>query len=216
VDQVAGDESDPDDGRSEAFLKLATVNRREVMKTGLAVSVLTASSLELPGVAKAAETAGPALVPATLIVNGQRQRVEVDPRTSLLDLLRERLSLTGTKKGCDHGQCGACTVHVDGRRVLSCLTPALQADGRRVTTIEGLANEGELHPMQQAFIDHDALQCGYCTPGQIMAAIACVEEGHATSPERIREYMSGNLCRCGAYLGIVAAIQDAAPKMQRL
>ncbi|WP_410824808.1 (2Fe-2S)-binding protein [Methylobacterium oryzisoli] len=150
----------------------------------------------------------------TLVVNGRRRSLEIDPRTSLLDLLRERLALTGAKKGCDHGQCGACTVHLDGRRVASCLTLGLQAEGRAVTTIEGLSSaEGPLHPMQQAFIDHDALQCGYCTPGQIMAAVACVREGHATSPDEIREYMSGNLCRCGAYVGIIAAIEDAAPKM---
>src|SRR5581483_6181036 len=152
----------------------------------------------------------------TLTVNGRALSVAFDPRTSLLDLLREHLGLTGAKKGCDHGQCGACTVHLDGRRVASCLMPAVQADGRAVTTIEGLSGpNGELHPMQQAFIDHDALQCGYCTPGQIMAAVACVAEGHANSPEQIREYMSGNLCRCGAYVGIVAAIEDAASKMRR-
>ncbi|MBB3163802.1 aerobic-type carbon monoxide dehydrogenase small subunit (CoxS/CutS family) [Rhizobium laguerreae] len=139
----------------------------------------------------------------------------VDARTSLLDLLRERLALTGAKKGCDHGQCGACTVHIDGRRVASCLTLAAKVDGREVLTIEGLAEGDTLHPMQQAFIDHDALQCGYCTPGQIMAAVACVAEGNATSRERIREYMSGNICRCGAYVGIVAAIEDAAAKMGR-
>src|ERR1700716_3245535 len=149
-----------------------------------------------------------------LTVNGAARALQLDPRTSLLDALREGLGLTGAKKGCDHGQCGACTVHLDGRRIASCLTPAVHADGRRVTTIEGLSpDEGELHPMQQAFIDHDALQCGYCTPGQIMAAVACVNEGHATSREQIREYMSGNICRCGAYVGIVAAIQDAAPKI---
>jgi xanthine dehydrogenase YagT iron-sulfur-binding subunit len=148
-------------------------------------------------------------------VNGQSHTLTVDPRTSLLDLVRENLALTGAKKGCDHGQCGACTMHLDGRRIVSCLMPAVQADGRDVTTIEGLSQlNGELHPMQQAFIDHDALQCGYCTPGQVMAAVACVREGHATSPEQIREYMSGNICRCGAYVGIVAAIEDAAPKMR--
>ena len=152
--------------------------------------------------------------PVQLIVNGQHHQLAPDVRTSLLDLLREQLGLTGAKKGCDHGQCGACTVHVDGRRVASCLTPAVQLDGRTVLTIEGLVPEGaELHPMQQAFIDHDALQCGYCTPGQIMAAIACVREGNATSDERIREYMSGNICRCGAYVGIIAAIREAASKM---
>jgi xanthine dehydrogenase YagT iron-sulfur-binding subunit len=161
-------------------------------------------------------SAGAFLVSVNLAVNGTRHALTLDPRSSLLDVLRERLALTGAKKGCDHGQCGACTVHVDGRRVASCLTLAAQADGRQVTTIEGLAPAAsELHPMQQAFVDHDALQCGYCTPGQIMAAVACVNEGHTTSPEQIREYMSGNLCRCGAYVGIVAAIQDAAPKMRR-
>jgi xanthine dehydrogenase YagT iron-sulfur-binding subunit len=149
-------------------------------------------------------------------LNGKPCTVAIDPRTSLLDLLRERLALHGTKKGCDHGQCGACTVHLDGRRVVSCLTPAVQVAEKEVTTIEGLAaSDDRLHPMQQAFIDHDALQCGYCTPGQIMAAVACVHEGHANSPEQIREYMSGNLCRCGAYVGIVAAIQDGAAKMLR-
>jgi xanthine dehydrogenase YagT iron-sulfur-binding subunit len=154
-------------------------------------------------------------VRVTLTVNGQTWSVAIDPRTSLLDLLRERLALTGAKKGCDHGQCGACTVHLDGRRVVSCLTLAVQTSGRAVTTIEGLSgSSGELHSMQQAFIDHDALQCGYCTPGQIMAAVACVKEGHAGSVEQIREYMSGNICRCGAYIGIVAAIEDAAVKMQ--
>jgi xanthine dehydrogenase YagT iron-sulfur-binding subunit len=157
-----------------------------------------------------------ASVPVSMVVNGTLHSLPLDLRTSLLDVLREHLALTGAKKGCDHGQCGACTVHVDGRRVVSCLTLAVQADGREVATIEGLSSAGgPLHPMQQAFIDHDALQCGYCTPGQIMAAVACVQEGHATSPEEIREYMSGNICRCGAYVGIVAAIQDAAAKMQR-
>jgi len=149
-------------------------------------------------------------------VNAQSHAISLDPRSSLLDVLRERLGLFGAKKGCDHGQCGACTVHLDDRRVASCLTPAVHAHGRSVTTIEGVSSEdGGLHPMQQAFIDHDALQCGYCTPGQIMAAIACVEEGHASSRDQIREYMSGNLCRCGAYVGIVAAIEDAAAKMGR-
>ncbi|WP_456316893.1 (2Fe-2S)-binding protein [Teichococcus globiformis] len=154
-------------------------------------------------------------MPLSLQVNGQQVDASIDPRTSLLDLLREGLHLTGAKKGCDHGQCGACTVHVDGRRVVSCLTLAAKMQGREVLTIEGLAlPEGSLHPMQQAFIDHDALQCGYCTPGQIMAAVACVQEGHATSAEQIQEFMSGNICRCGAYAGIVAAIQDAAAQME--
>ena len=147
-------------------------------------------------------------------VNSGRIELEIDARTSLLDLLRERLGLTGAKKGCDHGQCGACTVHVDGRRVVACLTLAAKTDGREVTTIEGLSDGERLHPMQQAFIDHDALQCGYCTPGQIMSAVACVREGNARSRADIREYMSGNICRCGAYVGIVVAIEDAASKMK--
>jgi xanthine dehydrogenase YagT iron-sulfur-binding subunit len=156
-----------------------------------------------------------AVLSITTSVNGERHELAIDPRTSLLDLLRERLGLTGAKKGCDHGQCGACSVHVDGRRVASCLTLAAKVNGREVTTIEGIADGDALHPMQQAFIDHDALQCGYCTPGQIMAAIACVNEGNATSRARIREYMSGNICRCGAYPGIVAAIEQAAGRMER-
>jgi len=151
-----------------------------------------------------------------LRINGRDQELQLEPRVSLLDALRERLGMTGTKKGCDHGQCGACTVLIDDRRVLSCLTLAVQADGKRVTTIEGLADGERLHPMQQAFLDHDALQCGYCTPGQIMSAISCVDEGHAESRDQIREYMSGNLCRCGAYEGIVAAIEDAALKMREV
>ena len=144
-------------------------------------------------------------------VNGQKVDVELDPRESLLDVLHTRLGLFGTKKGCDHGQCGACTVHLDGRRVVSCLTLAVQADGRDVRTIEDVAAEdGTLHPLQQAFIDNDAMQCGYCTPGQIMSGLACIAEGHAGDDDEIREYMSGNLCRCGAYVGIVAAIRQAA------
>jgi len=159
-------------------------------------------------------TSRPVLV--RLNVNGVERELLIEPRVSLLDALRERLALSGTKKGCDHGQCGACTVHVDGRRVVSCLTLAVQAHEKRVTTIEGLADGDRLHPMQRAFLDHDALQCGYCTPGQIMSAVACVNEGHAGSRAEIREYMSGNLCRCGAYEGIVAAIEDAASKMIRV
>ena len=152
-------------------------------------------------------------VPTRLMVNGTERALQIDPRMTLLDALREHIGLTGSKKGCDHGQCGACTVHVDGRRVLGCLTLAVSAEGRAVTTIEGLAQGEALHPMQQAFIDHDAFQCGYCTPGQIMSAVACVREGHAERDADIREYMSGNLCRCAAYPNIVAAMNDARAKM---
>jgi xanthine dehydrogenase YagT iron-sulfur-binding subunit len=144
-------------------------------------------------------------------VNGRVVEADLDTRESLLDVLRERLELTGAKKGCDQGQCGACTVHLDGRRVVSCLTLAVQADSRDVTTIEGLAApDGMLHALQLAFVDHDALQCGYCTPGQVMSGLACIAEGHAGDDGEIREYMSGNLCRCGAYMGIVAAIREVA------
>ena len=143
-----------------------------------------------------------------LEVNGVQHKFSVEPRVTLLDLLREQLHLTGSKKGCDFGQCGACTVHVNGNRVLSCLSLAVMQDGKKVTTIEGLAKGEELHPMQAAFIKYDGFQCGYCTPGHIMSAIACIREGHANSPDEIRQYMSGNICRCGAYRNIVDAIVD--------
>jgi xanthine dehydrogenase YagT iron-sulfur-binding subunit len=149
-----------------------------------------------------------------LTINGTGQDLELDSRTTLLDALREHARLTGTKKGCDQGQCGACTVHIDGERVLSCLTLAAQAEGRAITTIEGLAEaDGALHAVQAAFIEQDAFQCGYCTPGQIMSAVACIREGHAGSDDEIREYMSGNLCRCGAYPHIVAAVRTAAARL---
>jgi xanthine dehydrogenase YagT iron-sulfur-binding subunit len=149
-------------------------------------------------------------LPLHIEINGKAYDLKVDSRTTLLDLLREQLGLTGTKKGCDHGQCGACTVHVDGRRVNACLTLAAMVHGKQVTTIEGLAKGDELHPMQQAFIQSDGFQCGYCTPGQIMSAIGCVNEGHAGSEAQIREFMSGNICRCGSYNGIVEAVKTAA------
>ena len=150
------------------------------------------------------------LLPLRLRINGEPHELPVDTRTTLLDLLRENLHLTGTKKGCDHGQCGACTVHVDGERVLSCLTLAAMVEGRDVTTIEGLAEGDDLHPMQEAFLECDGYQCGYCTPGQIMSAVALVREGHTDTVADIKEHMSGNLCRCGAYNGIVEAIQKVA------
>ena len=151
----------------------------------------------------------PPSVPVELTINGQRHTLRVATWTTLLDLLREHLDLTGTKKGCNNGQCGACTVLLDGRRVVSCLTLAVMKDGASVTTIEGLARDGELHPLQQAFIDHDAFQCGYCTPGQICSAAGLIAEGRAKTADEIRELMSGNICRCGAYPNIVAAIQQA-------
>lgn len=151
----------------------------------------------------------------TITANGKGHHLKLDSRTTLLDALREHAGLTGSKKGCDQGQCGACTVMVDGKRVLSCLTLAAMVQGQEVTTIEGLAGtNGELHPMQQAFIDYDAFQCGYCTPGQIVSAVACVNEGHANSRDEIREYMSGNLCRCAAYPNIVDAVLQAKSKMK--
>uniref|UniRef100_UPI000D367D4B (2Fe-2S)-binding protein n=1 Tax=unclassified Variovorax TaxID=663243 RepID=UPI000D367D4B len=154
--------------------------------------------------------------PLTLEVNGKRHDLRLDTRTTLLDALREHAFLPGTKKGCDQGQCGACTVHVGGERVLSCLTLAAQAEGRQIMTIEGLqTRDGVIHAVQSAFMDHDAFQCGFCTPGQIMSAVACIREGHANSDDEIREYMSGNICRCGAYPRIVAAVRDAAGRVKK-
>lgn len=180
--------------------------------TGAAVAagVTTAGTRPVSASAGANELEDGATSQVSFLLNGHRQTLVVDNRTSLLDLLRERLGLTGTKKGCDAGACGACTVHVDDRRVNACLTLAARLDGARITTIEGLAPDGDLHPLQRAFIEQDALQCGFCTPGQIMSGVACIREGHTGSPEEIREWMSGNICRCGCYVKIVRAVDQAA------
>lgn len=158
------------------------------------------------------QAASTGTVRLTLRVNGVDRTVQLEPWVTLLDALRERLGLTGTKKGCDRGECGACTVHVDGRRINSCMTLAVMQQGKTITTIEGLADGDTLHPMQAAFIEHDAFQCGYCTPGQILSAVACIREGHAGTSAEIREWMSGNLCRCGAYPNIVAAVRAVAER----
>jgi xanthine dehydrogenase YagT iron-sulfur-binding subunit len=193
-------------------------SRRNFLTT-TAVSTMSVTLLDRTSGQAAPSTEPPAdptaPVSLKLRINGRERRLTLDGRTTLLDALREHAGLTGTKKGCDHGQCGACTVLVDNRRVLSCLSFASMVEERDITTIEGLARtDGTLHPMQQAFIDNDAFQCGYCTPGQIMSAIACVKEGHAENDGQIREYMSGNLCRCAAYPNIVDAIKQAKPQMK--
>lgn len=196
--------------------KQSVFDRRAFMAgaAGSALVPITARAAAEEATAPAARD--PSLpVAVTLRVNGQDKRLSIDARTTVLDALREHLKLTGSKKGCDHGQCGACTVLIDDRRVVSCLTLALAAEGQEITTIEGLATDDRLHPMQQAFLDNDAFQCGYCTPGQIMSAVACVKEGHAGSEADIREYMSGNICRCAAYPNIVAAVKQAAPEIMK-
>ena len=203
---------DTDDGGSER--SGFDLTRRELLKlTAAAGGALVAGRLlpgdALPAAAQSAEEAA-APVSVLLRVNGAEHRLTLDPRTTLLDALREHLHLTGTKKGCGLGQCGACTVLMDGKRVKSCLSLAALVDGREITTIEGLAQGERLHPLQAAFIERDAFQCGYCTSGQIMAGVACIAEGHTGSAQEIRDWMSGNVCRCGAYDHIVAAIQDAA------
>lgn len=185
-------------------------SRRNFLKNSTALAALTFTPV---AIVKAAENDDKIAslfekLPLQLEINRVPHKLTVEPRVTLLDLLREQLGLTGTKKGCDHGQCGACTVHVDGKRINSCLSLAIMNNGKKVTTIEGLANGDDLHPMQEAFLKHDGFQCGYCTPGQIMSAIACVKEGHANSKAEIREFMSGNICRCGAYPNIVDAITE--------
>ena len=187
----------------------------QIISAGPSTAVMPMSEAAQP-VAQAEQLAGTAtanpLAPIDLDINGRQHRLNVDMRSTLLDVLREQLGLTGTKKGCDRGECGACTVHVDGHRVLSCLTLAVRVQGHSITTIEGLGQPDRLHPLQAAFIEHDAFQCGYCTSGQIMSGVACIKEGHAGSAAEVAEFMSGNLCRCAAYPQIRAAILDVASK----
>jgi xanthine dehydrogenase YagT iron-sulfur-binding subunit len=210
---------DPTGGLDDFLIFGSPATRRHFLKqvagTGAALTLGPFIGL---GLAEAAEiAASPGAVNAAtasveLKINGQAHKLAIDPRTTLLDALREHLHLTGSKKGCDHGQCGACTVLVNGRRINSCLSLAIVHEGDEITTIEGLAKGDELHPVQAAFLEHDGFQCGYCTPGQICSAVACIAEGHAKSDAEIREWMSGNLCRCGAYPNIVAAVREAQSK----
>ena len=187
------------------------LTRREVVASSLIAGGAAMAGDILSPAQASAEPKGRRAADVTLSVNGRDHRLpDLDVHTTLLDALRDHLQLTGTKKGCGLGHCGACTVHMNGRRVTSCLVLAMMAQGRAITTIEGLAQGGELHPLQAAFIEHDGFQCGYCTPGQIMSGVACIAEGHTGSDDEIREWMSGNLCRCGAYSNIVAAVRQAA------
>jgi len=209
------------DGLSELSILGYLETRRKFIKqvagTSAAIaigpSLLSTASLDQ---AEATSGAGPAsdFVNVNLKINGKDYALDVDPRVTLLDALRERLHLTGSKKGCDHGQCGACTVLVNGRRINSCLSLAVTHEGDEITTIEGLASDEELHPLQAAFIEHDGFQCGYCTPGQICSSVALLKENHANSDDEIREWMSGNICRCGAYPNILAAIKEAKTKVR--
>ena len=192
------------------------MNRRTFVGASITVSgavaaASLASGCDTDGTTATAPAEGNT-VAVHMRINGEAKDIDVDTRTSLLDMLRERVGLTGTKKGCDQGACGACTILLDGKRVNSCLTLAVMHDGAEVRTIEGVADSGRLHPLQQSFIDADAFQCGYCTSGQIMSGLGCIAEGHTGSDEEIREWMSGNICRCGAYTNIVAAVATAAKK----
>ncbi len=200
-------------------MALGKVTRRRFLVRSAIPAIAAGIGIGVPrlnAVAQAASSvsivpaSGPGAVPVTLNVNGTEHAMRIEPRVTLLDALREQLGLTGTKKGCDQGQCGACTVLVDGRRVNACLTLAIAAEGKKVTTVEGLASDGKLHPVQAAFLEYDAFQCGYCTPGQICSAVGLIAEGRTRSDAEIREFMSGNICRCGAYTNIVAAVKAAA------
>lgn len=211
MDENTGNDDAPAHGHP------AWMNRRTFVGTTAVVGGALVGGSLLAGCSDDQGDGEPAAGPAgttdvTLRINGEERRIAVDNRTSLLDMLRERAGLPGTKKGCDQGACGACTILVDGQRVNSCLTLAVMHDGAEITTIEGLETDGRLHPLQQAFIDKDAFQCGFCTAGQIVSGVACIREGHTGSPAEIREWMSGNICRCGAYTNIVAAVTQAADK----
>jgi xanthine dehydrogenase YagT iron-sulfur-binding subunit len=211
--------ADAEPGHEEGSSRRQFIRRLAAISAGLTVAAplargvaVTEESLPKSPPPDPADLNG--LMQINLQINGSTERLTVDPRVTLLDAMRDRLELTGTKKGCDRGACGACTVHVDGKRVLSCLTLAVMVRGKEITTIEGLAKGDELHPVQAAFIECDGFQCGYCTPGQIMSAVACIKEGRNSSDSEIREFMSGNLCRCGAYPNIVEAIKAASAKMK--
>jgi xanthine dehydrogenase YagT iron-sulfur-binding subunit len=211
--------ADPEPDHEEGSSRRQFIRRLAALSAGLTVATPLARGVAVPeeSIPKRAPTSkgrAPGLTEIKLQVNGNAETLAVDSRVTLLDALRDRLELIGTKKGCDRGACGACTVLLDGNRVLSCLTLAVMAQGKEITTIEGLAKGEELHPVQAAFIECDGFQCGYCTPGQILSAVACISEGHAGSDREIREFMSGNLCRCGAYPNIVEAIKIAAAKMK--
>ena len=218
-DELPDDETAPrsSNGLDEILIFGSPETRRRFLKqvAGTSAAIALAPRLAVFAQTPPSASASPAAettMPLKLKLNGKDVSVNVDTRTTLLDLLREHWHLTGSKKGCDHGQCGACTVLVNGRRINSCLSLAIVHDGEEITTIEGLANGEQLHPIQAAFVEHDGFQCGYCTPGQICSAVACIKEGHVKSDDEIREWMSGNLCRCGAYPNIVDAIKEAAAK----
>lgn len=193
-----------------ATLSPAALSRRGMIHLAGATASLVSMPLAIAQPVRTAVTAPSAANVVSFVVNGEPREVGLDIRQSLLDVLRERLDLTGTKKGCNQGACGACTILVNGKRILACLTLAAMHAGARIETIEGLEKNGELHPLQRAFIEHDGLQCGFCTSGQIMSGLGCISEGHTSSPQEIQYWMSGNICRCGAYPGIVAAVADAA------
>jgi xanthine dehydrogenase YagT iron-sulfur-binding subunit len=203
--------ADQSAGREPGWSEDAVSRRAILQLAGGAASIAAASSIVTGSAAQAADTGHPSTA-VSLTVNGTQHKMDVDVRQSLLDVLRETLDLTGTKKGCNQGACGACTILVNGRRVVACLTLAAMHDGAEIQTIEGLAQGEELHPLQAAFIEHEGMQCGFCTPGQIMSGVACIAEGHTASADEIKFWMSGNICRCGAYPGTVAAVAEAAER----